>query len=106
MKTKTVSTEILYNLSPYRQIKQSLATFGVSKTPDKVWVVSVAIDSVTQINKFLEITQSHLLSQEAADVGDRYLIQEIYNVSPESYLLDHSRMQSQIELLLKIYELL
>ena len=83
MKTKTVSTEILYNLSPYRQIKQSLATFGVSKTPDKVWVVSVAIDSVTQINKFLEITQSHLLSQEAADVGDRYLIQEIYNVSPE-----------------------
>lgn len=83
MKTKTISTEILYNLSPYKQIKQSLATFGVSKTPDKVWVVSVATESVAQINKFLEITQSLLVSEEAADVRDRGLIQEIYSVSPE-----------------------
>ena len=83
LKTKTVPTEILHNLSPYKQIKQSLTTFGVSKTPDKVWVVSVSIDSVDQINKFLEITHSHILSQEAEHVGNRDLIREIYTVSPE-----------------------
>ncbi|KAI6654542.1 hypothetical protein LOD99_938 [Oopsacas minuta] len=83
MKAKAISTEVIFSLSPYRQIKQSLATFGISGIPDTVWVVSLANDPNSVISKFLELTQSQLLSQTAAEVGNTDLIYEIYGITPE-----------------------
>ena len=83
MKTKSLSTEIILNISPYRGIKQALNTFGVSKTPDKVWVVSLSSDPTTEIMKFLELTNSRILDEEPGAVGDKELIQAIYSIQPQ-----------------------
>ena len=84
MKTKALSTEILLNLSPYKQIKQALNTFGVSKTPDKVWVVSLSNDPTTDVLKFLDLTNAQLMEhQDPSVVADKELIQEIYSIQPQ-----------------------
>ena len=83
MKTKAVSTEILLNLSPYKQIKQALNTFGVSKTPEKAWVVSLSNDPTTDIMKFLDLTNSQLMNQDPAAVADNQLIQDVYSIQPQ-----------------------
>ena len=81
MKTKAIATEILLNISPYKQIKQSLITFGVGNQPSKVWVISLSEDPASEIKNFLELTDSRMVLQEPRDVCDEEAIKELYSVT-------------------------
>lgn len=81
MKSRTLHTELLYSLSPFKNIMDCLNKFGISKDSNSILIVKI-VESETLNNDFIKTQQEHLKSiidGEFLDITDDSL-QEITDI--------------------------
>jgi len=81
MMTKTIYTEIIYQLSPSKNITDSLSKFGISNSDESVIAVVIDDSDQTQAESIFRLVQGTRsdLSQ-LQDVSNMELIKKIYKV--------------------------
>lgn len=81
MKSRTLHTELIYSLSPFKNIMDCLNKFGISKDSNSILIVKI-VESETLNNDFIKTQQEHLKSiidGEFLDITDDSL-QEITDI--------------------------
>ena len=61
MKSRTLHTELIYSLSPFKNIMDCLNKFGISKDSNSILIVKI-VESETLNNDFIKTQQEHLKS--------------------------------------------
>lgn len=61
MKSRTLHTELIYSLSPFKNIMDCLNKFGISKESNSILIVKI-VESETLNNDFIKTQQEHLKS--------------------------------------------
>ncbi|CAG9863897.1 unnamed protein product [Phyllotreta striolata] len=80
--TKTVYTEILFNLSPTKNISKSLQTFGIDEKDDALLVVTLCKDTENEEADFLkQIDAVEAPIEKLSDYTDINLIKKIYKIN-------------------------
>uniref|UniRef100_A0A146LFV7 TP53RK-binding protein n=2 Tax=Lygus hesperus TaxID=30085 RepID=A0A146LFV7_LYGHE len=77
--TKTVYTEILYNLSPSKNITQSLATFGAQETDTELLLAHFGTSSTLE-GILTKISGTPVMPTES--IGNPEQIVKFYNIKP------------------------
>ena len=78
MKTKNVCTELLYNLSPSKSIKDALKTFGVDESGDRAIFVIFDNDALPQIT---DRVKGDLLPVDSVnELADLKVVRKLYNI--------------------------
>ncbi|BES92578.1 Kinase Hypothetical protein protein CGI-121 [Nesidiocoris tenuis] len=77
--TKTIYTEILYNLSPSKNITQSLATFGAQETDTELLLAHFGVSETLQ--SILSQIQGNFF-KPTENIGNPEQIVKFYNIKP------------------------
>ncbi|CAL8318722.1 unnamed protein product [Lota lota] len=85
MKTRSLYSEILFNLSPTNNISEAFRRFGISDADDAVLVVLVATDDESQtladVTEMVDGQQVHV--EELPTLSDVTQIRKLYKVTPQ-----------------------
>lgn len=85
MKTRSLYSEIIFNLSPTNNISEAFKRFGISDTDDSVLVVLVATDDESQV--LADVTEKvdgqQVPVAELPTLTDVTQIRKLYKVTPQ-----------------------
>ncbi|KAM4569801.1 EKC/KEOPS complex subunit TPRKB [Odontesthes bonariensis] len=92
MKTRSLNSEILYNLSPTNKISEAFKRFGVSESDDSVLMVVVHNKDEPQLLSDLtaKVDGRQVPVDEICSLSDAEKIKKMYKITPqeEKHLLD------------------
>ncbi|XP_071784131.1 EKC/KEOPS complex subunit Tprkb-like [Asterias amurensis] len=84
MSTRNVNTEVLFNLSPTRNISASFKRFGLSKEDSGLVVVTLEDDAGEKVNAVERLVQGDIVPlDELSNFNDYSLIKQVYKVDEE-----------------------
>ncbi|XP_060517731.1 EKC/KEOPS complex subunit TPRKB-like [Cylas formicarius] len=87
--TKSIYTEILFNLSPSNNITQSLQRFGIGDNDTTLLVVSLVKKDDSNDNVFTSVVGHELDISELGCLADLHALKRIYKISEkESHSLE------------------